>query len=60
MNANGEDGDSCFVHDHTEKALRVSPLTMMLVESVIEDYFNQTEEIPSCFSELTVFILKEY
>lgn len=60
VNTNGEDGQSCFVHDHWEKALSVSPLPMLLVESVIEDYFNQTEEIPFCFSELTVFILNEY
>lgn len=60
MNTNGEGGHSCFVHDHSEKALSVSPLMMTLVESIIEDYSNQTEEIPSCFSELIVFILNEY
>lgn len=59
-NTNGEPGHSYFVPEQRGKVFSVSPSRMTFVESVIEDDFNQSEEILSYSSDLRVLVLNKY
>ena len=59
LNSNGESGHSCLVPDHGGKALRFSPLRMVLAVGLLCMTFMMLSYVSSTLTVLRVFYQEE-